>query len=170
MNIQKLYHVAYRCNNAQETTDFYTNILGLKFSMAMSQERVPSTQEEIPYIHIFFEMADGSNVAFFELPTADASIPDSNTPAWVQHLALEVSTLDELNEFRDRLTENGIDFIGPVDHGTINSVYFFDPNGHRLEVAVRVSEKIRAERAARRFDVLEAWNKKWHAGDAAAGS
>lgn len=160
--IQKLYHVAYRCNNAQETTDFYTKVLGLKFAMAVSQDRVPSTGEEVPYIHIFFEMADGSNVAFFELPQAPDAIPDTNTPSWVQHLALEVSTRDDLLKMKASLEENNVEYIGIVDHGTINSVYFFDPNGHRLEVALRVNEAVRAERAKMSGEVLRAWNAKWH--------
>ncbi|TFL15797.1 VOC family protein [Pusillimonas caeni] len=160
--IQKLYHVAYRCNNSQETVDFYTKVLGLRFAMAVSQDRVPSTGEETPYIHIFFEMADGSNVAFFELPQTPRAIPDTNTPSWVQHLALEVSTRDDLLKMKASLEEHHIDYIGIVDHGTINSLYFFDPNGHRLEIALRVNEAVRAEREKKSNDVLKAWNAKWH--------
>lgn len=160
--IQKLYHVAYRCNTAQETIDFYTQVLGLKFSMAVSEERVPSTGEEIPYIHIFFEMADGSNVAFFELPQARPAQPDPNTPSWVQHLALEVGTREDLLKMKASLEKHNIEYIGIVDHGTINSLYFFDPNGHRLEIALRVNETIRAEREKKTNDVLQAWNAKWH--------
>lgn len=160
--IKKLYHIAYRCKNSQETTDFYTNVLGLKFAMAMSQDQVPSTGERLPYIHIFFEMEDGSNVAFFELPEVPEAIRDTNTPSWVQHLALEVSTMDDLLAMKKRLEDNKVEFIGPVDHGTINSLYFFDPNGHRLEVALRVNEDVRAERAKQRFEVLKEWNARWH--------
>ena len=29
---QKLHHVAYRCRDAQETVDFYTKVLGLKYA------------------------------------------------------------------------------------------------------------------------------------------
>ncbi len=160
--IQKLYHVAYRCNDAQETVNFYTKVLGLKFAMAVSQDRVPSTGEEVPYIHIFFEMGDGSNVAFFELPQAPQPIPDTNTPPWVQHLALEVMSREDLLKMKAALEANGVEYIGIVDHGTINSLYFFDPNGHRLEVALRVNEAVRAERASMSNDVLKAWNAKWH--------
>lgn len=160
--IKKMYHVAYRCKNSQETVDFYTKVLGLKFAMAMSSDRVPSTGEELPYIHIFFEMADGSNVAFFELPQAPEAIPDTNTPSWVQHLALEVSSREDLMKMKASLEANDVEYIGPVDHGTINSLYFFDPNGHRLEVALRVNETVRLERAAKSDEVLKAWNARWH--------
>ena len=29
---QKLHHVAYRCRDAQETVEFYTKVLGLKYA------------------------------------------------------------------------------------------------------------------------------------------
>ena len=31
---------------------------------------------------------------------------------------------------------DGIDVLGPTDHTIFKSIYFFDPNGHRLELAV----------------------------------
>ena len=49
-------------------------------------------------MHIFFAMADGSCVAFFEVPEAPPAIKDTNTPAWVQHLALVVEDEDELEK------------------------------------------------------------------------
>jgi catechol 2,3-dioxygenase-like lactoylglutathione lyase family enzyme len=54
--LQRLHHVAYRCLDATETVGFYTNVIGLKFAHAIAQDRVPSTQELSPHIHIFFEL------------------------------------------------------------------------------------------------------------------
>ena len=68
MAVTKLHHAAYRCNDAQETADFYTKYLGLEYYAAVSEEEVPSTGEKCPYMHIFFAMKDGSCVAFFEVP------------------------------------------------------------------------------------------------------
>ena len=80
MDIKSLHHVAYRCKDAKETTDFYTKVLGLEYAMAMAEDRVPSTGEQSPYMHIFFRMADGSYVAFFELPKSPPMGRDQNTP------------------------------------------------------------------------------------------
>ena len=63
MTVQGLHHVAYRCNDARETTDFYTRFLDLGFNTALAENEVPSTGEWSPHIHIFFEMGDGSSVA-----------------------------------------------------------------------------------------------------------
>ena len=65
MDIKQLHHVAYRCKDAKQTVDFYAGVLGLEYSMALAEDRVPSTGEEAPYMHIFFRMDDGSFVAFF---------------------------------------------------------------------------------------------------------
>jgi hypothetical protein len=41
---------------------------------------------------------------------------DENTPAWVQHLAMEVGSMDELLAAKERLVAAGIDVIGPTNH------------------------------------------------------
>src|SRR5215813_4401589 len=88
--LQKLHHIAFRCNDAAETVNFYTNILGLPFAHALTADYVPSLKQHSPHIHVFFEMADGSYIAFFEVPKSPPAQKDPNTPVWVQHLALEV--------------------------------------------------------------------------------
>ena len=70
MLVKQLHHVAYRCKDAKETAKFYTDVLGLKYTMAYSADFVPSTQETSPHFHLFFEMEDGSCVAFFEVECA----------------------------------------------------------------------------------------------------
>src|SRR3546814_15060230 len=60
---------------------------------------------------------------------------DENTPQWVQHLAFKVGSYDELVAAKEHLTANGIDVLGPTHHGIFKSIYFFDPNGHRVELA-----------------------------------
>ncbi len=132
-----LHHVAYRCSDAVRTVDFYTKALGLKYTMAMSEERVPTTGALCPYMHIFFQMGDGSHVAFFELPEEAPMKLDPNTPPWVQHLALEVEDADALDAAVAQVKDYGVEVIGPVDHVIFKSVYFHDPDGHRLELTYR---------------------------------
>ena len=40
----------------------------------------------------------------------------------------------------------GVEVLGPTDHGIFQSIYFFDPNGHRLEVAANTAEPGMLER------------------------
>lgn len=160
MAVTQIHHVAYRCNDAQETTDFYTKILGLKFVMAISEDRVPSTGEPHPYMHIFFDTGHGSCIAFFELPDSPAMGKDPNTPGWVQHFAMQVESEAELLAMKQRLEDHGIGVVGPTDHNFIKSIYFFDPNGHRLELTARTDEPGLLDKLeAMAPDMLEEWNR-----------
>ena len=123
-------------DDAKTTADFYTKALGLEYAMAVAEDRVPSTGEQSPYMHIFFRMDDGSYVAFFELPDSPEMGRDEKTPLWVQHLALRVADEETLMRRKQHLESMGIEVLGPVDHTICKSIYFFDPNGHRLELAV----------------------------------
>ncbi|WP_236795522.1 VOC family protein [Amycolatopsis sp. GM8] len=159
--MRKLYHFAYPCRDAEETRKFYEGILGLALVNCMQSDIVPSTGEEKPYAHIFFQMGDGSYVAFFDLGTNEAPLPSENTPRWVQHLALEVDDLDQLVVLQDRLRKAGVETTELVDHGFIKSIYFFDPNGLRLELTIRTEEPGYLESAAAAaHGELESWNKK----------
>ena len=60
---------------------------------------------------------------------------DENTPQWVQHIAFKVNSLDDLLAAKAKAESKGIDVLGPTDHGIFKSIYFFDPNGHRVELA-----------------------------------
>lgn len=158
MLVKSLHHVAYRCKDAKATAEFYTRALGLKYSMAVSADSVPSTGEHSPHFHIFFEMEDGSCVAFFEVPNSPEMGFDPNTPDWVQHLALRVGSLEELLAAKKRLEAMGIEVLGPTDHRICLSIYFHDPSGHRLELTfpTETPEMTKAfQRAAP--DMLEAW-------------
>lgn len=130
-----IHHAAYRCRDARETVEFYKQALDMDFLLAISEDRVPSTKEPDPYMHVFLDAGRGNVLAFFELPNSPPMGRDANTPEWVQHIAFQVPDLATLHAARDRVLAMGIDVLGPTDHGIFQSIYFFDPNGHRIEVA-----------------------------------
>jgi len=136
---QGFHHVAYRCRDAKETVEFYQSALSLDFQLAIAEDHVPSTGAYDPYMHIFLDVGNDNVLAFFELPEQPDMDRDQNTPAWVQHIAMRVSSLDELLAAKDHLESLGIDVLGPTHHGIFKSIYFFDPNGHRLELAADIS-------------------------------
>ena len=75
------------------------------------------------------------------LLTAASAAPmgkDENTPDWVQHIAFKVNDRAELIEFKEHLEKNGVEVLGVTDHSIFHSIYFFDPNGHRLELCANV--------------------------------
>ncbi len=135
MSVKRIHHVAYRCHDAKETVEFYERTLGMAFLLAIAEDEVPSTGEPDPYMHVFLDAGMGNVLAFFELPNAPEMGRDQNTPPWVQHIAFEVESKAALLEAKTRLESQGIDVLGPTNHGIFDSIYFFDPNGHRLELA-----------------------------------
>jgi catechol 2,3-dioxygenase-like lactoylglutathione lyase family enzyme len=140
MNLQGIHHAAYRCNDARETVEFYQNLLGMTFQLAIAENQVPSTGEPDPYMHVFLDAGNGNVLAFFELPNSPPMGKDPNTPAWVQHIAFKLNDMDALHDARARIEAAGLEVIGPVNHTIFQSIYFFDPNGHRLELAANSAE------------------------------
>ena len=128
--------------------------------MAIAEDRVPSTGEDDPYMHVVLDAGGGNVLAFFELPNSPDMDRDRNTPEWVQHIAFEVENLDELLATQKRLEAAGIEVIGPVNHGIFDSIYFFDPDGHRLELACnKGSDEDLTRLKDVADDMLEEWSK-----------
>ena len=139
VSLNGLHHFAYRCRDAEETRHFYEDILGLPFFHYIRADHVPSTGEYCPYVHIFFRMTDGSCLAFFDLGDNVKCAPSPNTPDWVNHIAMRVDTVDELEAMKLRLEGFGIEVLGVTDHRVFKSIYFFDPNGIRLELCAQLA-------------------------------
>ena len=134
MKVEQIHHVAYRCHDARETVRFYHDVLNMPFMLAIAEDRVPSTKAPDPYMHVFLDAGQGNILAFFELPNSPTMGRDQNTPEWVQHIALQVADLPALLSAKAELEAHGIAVVGPTNHEIIQSIYFFDPNGHRVEL------------------------------------
>ncbi len=155
-----IHHVAYRCRDAKETVAFYRDILGMSFQLAIAEDKVPSTGAPDPYMHVFLDCGGGNVLAFFELPNAPPMGRDPATPEWVQHIAFKVAGEADLLAAKARLEARGIAVTGPVHHGVFRSIYFFDPNGHRLELAWHFGTDEQMGRLnAVAEDMLEEWSR-----------
>lgn len=160
MAISKIHHVAYRCHDAETTVRWYQKYLGMDLVLSISENEVPSTKAPDPYMHVFLDAGAGNVLAFFELPNNEPMGRDEQTPTWVQHIAFQVETVEEQAEIRAKLEADGIEVIGPTDHRLFLSIYFFDPNGHRLEIAVPTNTpEMDAALDRVKWQMLEAWSK-----------
>ena len=133
-----IHHAAYRCRDAAETVAWYARVLGMAYTTAFAEDHVPSTGAYDPYMHVFLDAGGGNVLAFFELPNQPAMGRDANTPEWVQHLAFKVGSVAELLAAKAHIEREGVDVLGPTHHGIFQSIYFFDPNGHRIELAADI--------------------------------
>jgi catechol 2,3-dioxygenase-like lactoylglutathione lyase family enzyme len=140
--IEGLHHWAYRCRDAEETRHFYEDILGLPLiHFIRADNYVGTTGDHVDvYCHLFFEMADKSCVAFFDLGDDVISEPSANTPRWCNHMALKVKSVADLKKAHAKLQAEGYEVVGPLDHdGFVQSIYFFDPNGARMELTTETA-------------------------------
>ncbi len=161
MKIDRIHHVAYRCKDAKETVEWYTKMLNMDFVLAIAEDHVPSTHAPDPYMHVFLDAGAGNVLAFFELPTMPEMSRDLNTPIWTQHLAFKVKDRAELLDFKEHLESQGVEVLGVTDHSIFHSIYFFDPNGHRLELACPdpKEEAMLQKLDAVKWEMLEEWSK-----------
>ena len=160
MALQGIHHAAYRCRSAKQTVQWYGEHLGMGFVLAIAENEVPSTRAPDPYMHVFLDAGGGNVLAFFELPNSPEMGRDANTPTWVQHIAFKVDSLASLEAAKAKLQAGGVEVLGPVDHTLFRSIYFFDPNGHRLELAADVGTPEMLQRLdAVKWDMLEEWDR-----------
>lgn len=160
IELKRIHHVAYRCRDAKETVGFYQRVLGMDFVLAIAEDQVPSTKAPDPYMHVFLDAGMGNVLAFFELPNSPDMGFDGNTPDWVQHIAFELESMESLLSAKKAIEAEGIDVLGPTNHGIFQSIYFRDPNGHRLElVANSCSQEEMTELHRIAPAMLEEWSQ-----------
>ena len=160
IHIKQIHHVAYRCKDAKATAEFYKKYLNMDLLVCIAEDKVPSTKEPNPYMHIFLDAGQGNILAFFEVTGQKEMSRDLNTPLWVQHIAFLVENEEALNFAKNELKQKGLEVVGITDHGIIKSIYFFDPNGHRLELTCHTSTKEQLTHLKEIApEMLEEWSK-----------
>ena len=160
MQLERIHHVAYRCKDAKQTVLWYGKYLNMDFVLAIAENQVPSTKAPDPYMHVFLDAGSGNVLAFFELPNSPEMGSDPNTPAWVQHIAFKVDSVKTLEDTKARLEADGIEVVGVTDHTLFKSIYFFDPNGHRLELSADVgTPEMYRQLDEVKWDMLEEWSQ-----------
>ena len=139
-----VHHLVFNTDDMKMTIDFYCGVLGMKLVHALKTEggitSVSKTRGNPPYEnirHYFFDMGNDSVLAFFEMPKNDVPKADRDAVGGMQHTSFVVTKESQYQEMMKRLKQNGVDFYGPIPMGSGPgySIYFFDPNGIRLEVS-----------------------------------
>jgi len=132
--IRGLHHNAWRCRDAERTRAFYEDFLGLRLANAF-EIHATMTGRPTRVLHCFFEMGDGSFLAFFEAPDLPFDFKPQHD--FDLHIALEVGR-DTLQAMYERGQREGVETRGISDHGFIHSIYFRDPDGYVVELCARV--------------------------------
>ena len=135
--IKGLHHNAYRCRDAEETRKFYEDFLGLPLVNAFRIEETMTGRRTggVGVLHAFFQLDDGSSLAFFEAPHMPFEFKDQHD--FDLHIALEVEP-DVLEAMFERGKREGREVRGISDHKFIRSIYFRDPNGFVIELTAKL--------------------------------
>ena len=170
-----IHHLALNTDDMRMTTDFYTKVVGMPLVHAMKVPpglgTGPGNRGNPPYEqirHYFFDMGHDSLLAFFEIPRGAEPHVKRDGIGGMQHVAFAV-TPQSFAALQKRLREAGVAFDGPLDilPGLV-SIYFFDPNGIRLEACCEpdagekpgVIDSVRQTREEARQE-LESVDRRW---------
>ena len=163
-----VHHLALNTEEMKMTMDFYVDVVGMPLVHAMKVPAGlgtgPGNRGNPPYEeirHYFFDMGNDSLLAFFEIPRGKEPRAKRDGIGGMQHVAFAV-TAKAFDALQARLRNCGVAFDGPIDilPGLV-SVYFFDPNGIRLEACCqpaarakpRVVASVRQSKAAKRKEL-----------------
>ena len=143
-----VHHLALCTDDMKKTTEFYTRVLGMPLIHAL---KVPpglgtgkGNRGNPPYEevrHYFFDMGNDSVIAFFEIPKNAEPAANRNAIGSMQHCSFVV-TPTQFREVEERLRKHKIEYIGPIPQMPgLDGIYFFDPNGIRLEFACQAADE-----------------------------
>ncbi len=133
-------HLALSTADMKAQLTFFAEVLGCPTRALYWMHGVPNT------FHGFVELSDSSYIAFVQAPgnptephwgvTHSGNAGNPVTAGTMQHVAFNVDDIDQLLTMRDRIRSHGIQVMGPLDHGMIQSIYFAGPEHLSLEVCV----------------------------------
>jgi len=161
----RLHHTAYVSKNLEETRKFYEDVIGLPLLATWCESDLLFGAERT-YCHLFFGLADGSALAFFQFANPeDQALFGPKMPATpFHHIALKVDKAVQ-DGIEQRLRAGGYEEpqMYVLEHGYCRSLYAVDPDGMIVEFTVDHPdvEKINATRRADAHAEL----KRWLAGD-----
>lgn len=139
-HIRGLHHNAYRCRDSEETRKFYEDFLELPLTEAFEIKQT-QTGRNTSVLHSFYQMDDGSFLAFFEAPDQPFEFKEQHD--FDLHIALEVNDAT-LHRMFAKGKAAGIHTRGIANHGFVQSIYFRDPNGYVIELTSKLPGHDRA--------------------------
>jgi glyoxylase I family protein len=159
--ILRLHHHAIRTDDMEATRVFYEDILQLPMVHTMKMAVDPTNGKPTPYLHCFFEMADGAAIAFFLTPHRDKA-PLTPQDAFDHHFAVKVGSFEQLSSIRNRFEARKYPTAG-INHGFCYSLYVRDPNNMLVEIVADPIEELEMnERYA--AEAHKEW-QNWNSGD-----
>ncbi len=118
----QLAHVGYYCRDLEKMVAFYTRVFGFVVT-----DTGVSTRPGSPTMAFMSRNPDEHHQIALATGRADG-------PTTINQISFRVAGLDEVRTWHRRLIDLGIENIDPRCHGNAWSLYFFDPEGNRIEI------------------------------------
>lgn len=150
------HHVALRCKDAQETVEFYTNILGMRLTIATREVGHRDTGAA-DFIHVFLETRDGNFVAFFDVPSLPMTGARMEAPFGSPKFRFQVDSPAIVDQIRQRIELYGTPVERPVLRGPFKAISFRDPNGYSLEIMSSGESVVDTSPGDDAWDILGEW-------------
>ena len=140
IKLNGVHHLALVCEDMARTVDFYTNTLGLRLTKGFDLEGYGQ--------HFFFDMGNGSELAFFWFNDAESAQPGvaavknivgsragniSSAHGSMNHVAVNVAA-EQIDDYREQLVAKGVDCTPVVNHNDVVT-------GEESRVGKEASEK-----------------------------
>jgi catechol 2,3-dioxygenase-like lactoylglutathione lyase family enzyme len=127
--ITGLGHTGLWVNDLDRMRDFYTRVLGLTVTDEDAEAGIVFLSARPDEEHHEFVLQRGRHA------TDDVKL--------THQISWRVAALDDLREFHRRFTAEGVRVQQEVTHGNAFGIYFFDPEGNRNEVYLRIERDVR---------------------------
>jgi len=119
--IDGLGHVGVYANDLMKMRDFYTRVIGLKIA-----------DEDLEGRGMTFLSANPENEHHeFVLMKGRAAPSDVKV---IQQISFKVPSVDDLRDYYRQLQKEKVRIDRVVSHGNALGLYFFDPEGNRIEL------------------------------------
>jgi glyoxylase I family protein len=145
--VRHIHHHAYACWDSEVTRHFYEDILGMPLVAAIVIAD-PLRTDGSMYCHTFFEIADGSVLAFFEHTSLFHPKDFTARSGFHRNVALEVEGDSMVRQFKGKLDAAGVTNV-LTDRGASCSLRFNDPNGLTLELSANISASLEYQPTSR---------------------
>ncbi|MGW1216004.1 VOC family protein [Streptomyces sp. NPDC002499] len=129
MAITGLGHTGFWVDDLETMRDFYTRVMGLTV-----------TDEDTELGIVFFSSRPDEEHHEFVLQRGRTAPPGSKL---THQVSWRVDSLETIIDFHHRFRAEGIEVQQEVTHGNAIGIYFFDPEGNRNEVYLRIDRDVR---------------------------
>ncbi|MEP7349900.1 MAG: VOC family protein [Sphingorhabdus sp.] len=123
ISVEKIAHIVLFVNDPEVSAKWYCEVLNMK---------ITARAGDGPYkggVFLSFGMSD-HDIALFKAEEGASKGKE------FEHIGLMMAgvNIDDLRRNYDYFRERGVEIAEILDHGVSTGIYFYDPDGHMLEV------------------------------------